>query len=128
MLRLYFKLNSSVSINTDSIELIFIVCAMMVYYEKTFNWNKKCVEWDSNHWPHASWVNGRLPLLLLCTPVDEQWVLLACKNTLWSSKTQLSFWASPVSIHAETAQLSTCQKCRWMDKQIDRQTDGQTTF
>ena len=51
--RIYFKLKIPVLIDIDSIELMFTMCAMMVYYEKMFNWNKKHVEWDSNHLPDA---------------------------------------------------------------------------
>ena len=44
---------------------------------KTFNWNKKV---QSGHWPDDLRVNGYLHLCLLCTSVDEWWVLQARKN------------------------------------------------
>ena len=62
-------------IDLDSAEVTFTICAIMKPYEKTFNWNKKRVEWDLNHQTD----NGSQ---LLCTPVDEPWILYAYKNKL----------------------------------------------
>ena len=50
------KLKSLVLIDIDSVELRFTICGMMVYYEKRLTEIKRHIEWDSNHWPHASWL------------------------------------------------------------------------
>ena len=72
-MRIHFKLTSSVLINLGSIELTFTICVKWYYYEQAFK-TKKFIEWDLNHQPHASQVNGYLHLCHLYTPVDEQWV------------------------------------------------------
>ena len=53
---------------------------IMVYYEKSLTKLKEWVEWNWNHWPDALWVNYCFHLLH--TPVNEWWVLYACKNKL----------------------------------------------
>ena len=66
-----FHAESPILIDSDSIKLTFIICAIMVHYEKRLTKIKQCVQWDSNHQPHALRVYGCLNLCLLGTSVKE---------------------------------------------------------
>ena len=68
-------------------------------------------------------VYSYLHLRLLGTPVDKQWVLLACKNKLCDPQRH-SFHFEQVSVQYMLPRLSyqRAKKCRQTDGRTDRQT------
>ena len=87
---------------------------------------KKRLQWDSNHVP-ASYValraNGCLHLRLLGTPVDERWVLWACKNKLCDPQRH-SFHFELVAFQSVLTRLSYISVPKSSDGRTDGQTDG----
>ena len=102
--------------------LIFVICAIMVYYEKTLTKNKKTCIAGLEPPTTCFTGNGYLHHRLLHTPVDERWVLQTCENKLCVPQRH-SFHFEQVRFRSMHRLLS-YQRAKNADGQTDRQTDS----
>ena len=110
-------LKSPISIDSDSFELIFIICAIMVYYEKCLTTIKNMCS--------GTRTSGHMLYGLMAAYIFIFYTLLTmnsglCRlvkiNPVFLKDTALS----TVLINVQTTELSACQKCRRTDRQMDR--------